>query len=105
MCYEHKKCIIAFLLNLHKVLQRITCFFTGKFHMLPELENLELKDHIYKIILCIKCQLCKIHCHLISAMSIVNPKIFHVLSKVIQKLKNFLNNYLVHIKYWQILGF
>ena len=43
MCYEHKKHILAFLLNLHKVLQRITHFFTGKFHMLLELENLELK--------------------------------------------------------------
>ena len=36
---------------------------------------------------------------------VTNPKLLDVTLRVCQKVKKYIEKYLVHIKYWQILGY
>ena len=36
---------------------------------------------------------------------VTNPKLLDVTCRVCQKVKRYIEKYLVHIKYWQILGY
>ena len=63
--------------------------------------NAVLFTLIKENIICIK----KLKNDFITEGKVTNPKLLDVTLRVCQKVKKHIEKYLVHIKYWQILGY
>ena len=104
--FDDKCTLCTFLQSSLKVFKKLLKIIFGQWTdstsaTMEYFINNELFTLINENIVCIK----KLKNDFITEGKVTNPKLLDVTLRVCQKVKKYIEKYLVHIKYWQILGY